>query len=480
MKDCRFWVNPKKKHIALFVLSLALLVRLYDLGAHSIWVDEAGTASLVETYLATGEAQYPSGMESSRSKPFILVTAASVFLFSLNSFALRLPSVVFGVLSIIAVYVWSKSIFEERMQLMAPTILSLSSWHVAMSQNARMYMMFQFLYLCVFLSIHRYLATRNIVFIVSAAIFAYLSVLTHVTGYVLSFTIPLVLIISSGKLSKLNYILGSILSISTMVVAERYYFDFDYILDTLAVNLATASSHMVWITINIPVMLILSVYGSFRAWDLDTRLFYICSTAVIPPSMIYFFFIDLPASRYIFFTLPFLALLSAYGLKSIIHKYDLTGSKRTLLMILFFLFFIGSSGNPINHELGSHSPQPDFKSAYSLISSQASENDTLIAGRPLPASYYFRNPDYVLWETYLDENHDSYVNGTDSYSGSPFIMNRRELIQTISTERDGWIVATDSVQQGLPDDMRVQIRGLELVKKSEKIKVWRFGGDETQ
>lgn len=467
--------NQSKKIVLLIaLLAIALLIRIYGLGDHSIWLDEAGTASLVETYLGSGNPKYPSGVESERSMPFIIATAASVYLFSLDSFALRLPSVIFAVLTIVVTYFWSESLFEGNMVLVAPAILSFSSWHVAMSQNARMYMMFQFLYLCTFFLVYKYLCTNRKILIISAAVFASLSALTHVTAYVLPLTIPLVLYISSEEKPRSAYIFGFIIAISTAFIAQGYYFEFSDVLSRFTPNIVSSYSHLTWLIFNIPLVTVAGAYGLVKSFNQNRNLFYVCSLGVIPPSLVYYFLVELPASRYLFFTLTFLALLSSYGLNIMLKRHCISGKKAYAVVVVFIVVSIGVSGNPMSHELGSHSPQPDFKSAYNSISPQVSEDDTLIAGRPLVASYYLENPDYVLWETHLDKGSKSYVNGTDLYTGSTFINNKDDLEQVITGNSSGWIVATENVQKGMPQQMSTQIKSLELVEKSKDIRVWRF------
>jgi hypothetical protein len=360
------------------------------------------------------------------------------------------------------------------MVLVAPAILSFSSWHVAMSQNARMYMMFQFLYLCTFFLVYKYLCTHRKILIISAAGFASLSALTHVTAYVLPLTIPLVLYMSSEEKHRSAYIFGFVIAISTVFIAERYYFEFSDVLSRFTLNIGSSYSHLTWLIFNIPLVTVAGAYGLFKSFDQNRKLFYVCSLGVIPPSLVYLFFVELPASRYLFFTLPFLALLSSYGLNLILKRHGITDSKAYAVALLFVMISIGVSGNPMSHELGSHSPQPDFKSAYNSISPQFSEDDILISGRPLVASYYLETPDYVLWETYLDKDAKSYVNGTDFHTGSNYIRDKDDLEQVITGNSSGWIVATENVQKGMPQQMSTQIKSLELVEKSKDIRVWRF------
>jgi len=220
-----------------------------------------------------------------------------------------------------------------------------------------------------------------------------------------------------------------------------------------------------------PVVLILSVLGLIQVSKKDYNLFYLFVLAILPPAAVYFLFIEPSASRYLFYAYPFLALLIPYAFKYLEEKFDAGFSDKYIsAFIVSILLF--SLGNPLNPELGSNSPQPDFESAYSMVESQSEDEEVLIAGRPLAANYYFRNPDYVLIETfYVNE---STKNGSEHFSGSPTILNATNFNRILSNHDSGWVVATEAVQKGIDEDLLHEIEKLELKMEGRKIKVWRF------
>lgn len=454
---------------------LSISIRLVGLGDHSLWIDEAGTASLVETYLNEGIPQYPSGIESNRSKPFMFLVAMSVFLFGLNDFALRLPSALISVLTIFMVFKWSNEVLSYKISLLASTLISLSSWHVAMSQNARMYIMFQFLYFMTFYFLYKYIKRRKMFYLPFILIFMSLSILTHITGYILLFTVPILILVSSDISIKSELIkLIPIVAVAG-VIAEIFYFEVSYLFTKLELHPSSAVEHMMWLFTELTFFTLLGFFGLRNMFMKDEDLFYSYIVAIFPPMSIYFFFVDLAASRYLFFILPFLVITSSSFLFRIWQKYGLNSFRSVSIIIVLFLMFLVSSGNPLNNQLGSHSPQPDFKSAYSFVESHSNvsrDEVVLIAGRPLPADHYLMTPDYVLVEKGLRDR--IFANGTEFYSGSPTIDSRRDLSRAVGKHETGWVVATDTLERGMNDSLMNEIQKLDMVKSGRDIKVWMW------
>ena len=64
-----------------------------------------------------------------------------------SEFMLRLPSMVFGVLTVLAIYVVAARLFSQLTGLIAATALSVHGFHIAFSQIARSYSFLLFLLL---------------------------------------------------------------------------------------------------------------------------------------------------------------------------------------------------------------------------------------------------------------------------------------------------------------------------------------------
>ena len=458
--------------VLLGILVVALVLRLNGLGDHSVWIDEAGTSSLVETFLNYGVPQYPSGEVSYRSMPYILVTSLSVYIFGMSDFALRLPSVIFGLSSIILVFKWSEELFDLKSAILASGLLSISSWHIAMSQNARMYAMFSFLYLSTFYLLFRYEKSSRPRYLLLTGILTILSLLTHVTGYILLFAVPLYLILNTEKISIRTFSLAAVFGAITTVISEYFYWDVRRVIGNLLYSADDSLQHLIWLSKNEYIIGYIGLGGLLIALFERKDLFKMFFFALVPPLTVYMFFVELKASRYIFFMMPFLAVMSGYFL-FYLKNYSISNDRKIIYQLLIFLLVATAvSGNPLDPQLGSHAPQADYKTVYQEIEQYESEGDILISGRPLPAAHYLRNSDYILFKR--SNNRDLISNGTEYYSGSPTIENRTKLNTVLENHESGWIVATEIVQRNIDPRLRDELDKQKLVLDEKNIKLWRI------
>ena len=118
----------------LTILLVGFFLRVYDLSAESLWLDEA--FSIVRAKLNLNQIFfYP---ENSPPLYYILLHWW-INLFGDSEFSVRFPSVIFGSLSIFMVYKVGKRIFDKDVGILSSLILGLSVFHVRYSQEARAY-----------------------------------------------------------------------------------------------------------------------------------------------------------------------------------------------------------------------------------------------------------------------------------------------------------------------------------------------------
>ena len=118
------------------VVVIGALLRLHNLGGESLWLDEADSWSKATDSLA-GLIQRTA--DDGPPPLHVLVLAAAIKLFGDSEWSLRLPSAIFGVANIVALY-WLGTITVGRTAaLLGAILLALSPFHIAYSQEARMY-----------------------------------------------------------------------------------------------------------------------------------------------------------------------------------------------------------------------------------------------------------------------------------------------------------------------------------------------------
>jgi len=124
------------------MMLVAVYLRFPGLGDLSFYGDEEYSALAVQGILADGYPHMPSGMAYWRGAPYSFLAAGAALLFGLSEFSVRLPSVVFGVLTIPIFYALAKRHLALVPAGIASWLLVFSAWHIDMSREGRFYAMF--------------------------------------------------------------------------------------------------------------------------------------------------------------------------------------------------------------------------------------------------------------------------------------------------------------------------------------------------
>jgi uncharacterized membrane protein len=111
---------------------------MYDLGTESLWYDEA--VSITASKLSIPEQLRWNLTQSDNNPPlYYMILHFWVSLFGDSEFSSRFPSVIFGSLSVFAIYGLGNLLFGRKTGLLAALILATSVFHVWFSQEARSY-----------------------------------------------------------------------------------------------------------------------------------------------------------------------------------------------------------------------------------------------------------------------------------------------------------------------------------------------------
>lgn len=135
----------KQRALTLLMVGLPIVValglRLYDLAGESIWLDESvsiGQArdGFLEMIARTSNDNYP---------PLHNISLfLSMRVFGPTEFGARLPSVVFGTLTVAVVYLIGKALYGRDAGLASAWLVTFSVFQIHYSQEARMYAIFAF------------------------------------------------------------------------------------------------------------------------------------------------------------------------------------------------------------------------------------------------------------------------------------------------------------------------------------------------
>ncbi len=118
------------------ILVLALALRLFHLGTESLWLDEGVSVRIARLPLADLIRAASSDVHPPL---YYLLLHFWIRVFGDSEFLVRLPSVVFGWLSVLLVHRVGRKLFDGRVALAAALLVALSPFAIHYSQEARAY-----------------------------------------------------------------------------------------------------------------------------------------------------------------------------------------------------------------------------------------------------------------------------------------------------------------------------------------------------
>ncbi len=137
----------KRKHLFLgIIILLAFILRFWQLGATPSspdW-DEVSLGYNAYSIIQTGKDEYGQpfpivlrSFEDYKPALYSYIAIPFVKLFGLNIFAVRLPSLILGLITLIATYFLVKELFErEDLAIVSTFLLAISPWHIQFSRVA--------------------------------------------------------------------------------------------------------------------------------------------------------------------------------------------------------------------------------------------------------------------------------------------------------------------------------------------------------
>lgn len=215
---------PKPALIALLLLLIAAVPRLYHLGTSGFYMDEETTAFAARSLIEGNAPQMPSGMPYTRALPYTWLASLSAETLGLDKeLSYRIPSAILGTLTIPLLFLLLRPLTGTPVALLAALLLALSEWHIITSRQARMYAPFMFFYISAVFSIIKWTKTDSNLFLISSLCLFYTAVAFHTIG-VLAALVPLVALSIKGfsrvpTWKSMAFALGG--GISAYVIAEK-------------------------------------------------------------------------------------------------------------------------------------------------------------------------------------------------------------------------------------------------------------------
>lgn len=132
--------------ILLLIVALGALLRIVNLGADSIWLDEAYSIQFAR--LPVPQLLDETASSDVHPPLYYLLLHYWIKLCGDTEAAARMLSALFGILAILVIYRLAALLFDRATGLLSALLLALSLFHIEFAQEARMYALLALLSLC--------------------------------------------------------------------------------------------------------------------------------------------------------------------------------------------------------------------------------------------------------------------------------------------------------------------------------------------
>lgn len=437
------------------LLFIGFLYRIYGLEAnHSFWTDENHLALFVRAIFERGKPVLANGYATGVYQwlAYWLSTASARF-FGFNEFAIRFPSVIFGTLTIWAVYLLGKEIFSQEAGLAAAALTTFLKIEILHSRQARPYQGLQFLYLLAAFFLYRLvqekkLNPKNLLGFFLTGIAAFLM---HGLGLVVFLHGFLIIFFLWPNWLKAKWLLFGLLGI--LILALPFRSQLAYFAGRLG-QVNNLFYYRVFLTHNYLPLILLAGLG-FLSQVFQKRKNSLILASFLAVQLIFVsFFQAQPFTRYFYLVFPFFILYAAQFMALVSQKIARPKFLSLLLLFLFVFSLIVLSPKytlfpqkvySLNEDM-QESPEVDWKKIYSFIAQKLADH---------PQAVLITNwNDLPVW--YLGEGSLDYLIRkkvsvkVDALSSAPFLFSLDELKEIIDQKPAG-ILVLDSWDNWIPE-----------------------------
>lgn len=345
------------------IVLLGLVLRLISLD-QSLWLDEAINVIATQNFSLVG--MITDYAKADFHPPlFFIILWIWTKLFGISEIAVRIPSIIFGILTVYLVYLIGNKLHSKNLGLVAALLLTVNPLHIYYSQEARMYALATLaVSLNIFLLIKLVKGEKfNLIFLIISNIIVFAS--DYVAYFVFPAQIIFLLMLKQKKIIKKWF-----MALLVAVLAGIWWVPI--FLNQLDVGAVTSANLPAWKFIvggfdpkAVPltfikfiigrvsladkliygaILLPISILFSFLLWravnyigGLERKL--LISLVLVPIILATFISLVVPIYSYfrLLFILPFFVLLIALGIMSFKFKF-----KHTFLILVFLIFFFSS------------------------------------------------------------------------------------------------------------------------------------------
>jgi 4-amino-4-deoxy-L-arabinose transferase-like glycosyltransferase len=181
------WIPPRDRTLLLLITFLGFLIRIWDLGRPSFWYDEVLTLNRSESLFEDSKGLLL------RPPCYYFLAWLSIQLFGASETSLRLPSALFGTLSIPLVYIFAARIQRSNkvanQPILAAAFLTVFPLHIAVSREAKEYALLAFLVLLVMFLVIEAVHHKSLKLVFAGAVVQTIAFFTNFLAFVVFFPV---------------------------------------------------------------------------------------------------------------------------------------------------------------------------------------------------------------------------------------------------------------------------------------------------
>lgn len=466
----------EKNYFLFFLLVVGYIYRIWGLKEnYSFWTDENHVAIFVRAILERGRAVLTNSYHTDVYQQFLYwLSAISAKIFGLNEFAVRFPSVIFGILTIWAVHLLAKELFAEIGPLrersaqggplageslfipfLAVFLVTFLKIEILWSRQARPYQALQFFHLLGAYFVYKIAKSKKVKMgnFLGFLICGILAFLTHGLGLVILFNGLIFLLVTNFSRLK-KWILVCLPVFLTAVFIFRRLIALNFS------NLGKVNNlfyYRVFLTHNyLPLVILAGLGGLFLLIKKEYQKVLLFLIFLGVQGFIVSFLLGQPFVRYLYVVFPFIILLAAHGLVTLSVMPNSRFVKKVFFFLLLVLLTLGMKDKfaflpqktySLNEDM-QEIPEVDWKKIYKLVKEKLEENSDVV----LITNWN----DLPVW--YLGEGRLDYLVRKDSQELDLFsnakIVDSLEKLKEIIRSKESGLIILDSWDDRVPDSVR--------------------------
>lgn len=384
------------------LIIVGALLRFYNLGYNSLWLDEAATH--VFTQQSLGDYWQLLSNLGEVHPPLFYMVEKVILPFGTSEFLYRLFPAIFGIATIPLFYLIGKKMAGGPVGIIMAAFIAFSPYHVQYSQDARMYTMLLFLTSLALILYLEAIRSNGKKYWILFGVASALAVWTHFMAFILigALVIYSAWYLVKGKTSPKNFLFAivviTVLLSPLLVIIKGLFFNriggapaWGYTGDLFIVK------SVIILFCNNPVgflffALVLALGSAWLFFELREKFYFIFFVLAISIGTGFILSYLMPIDpRYFIFLLPFLyAIMAAAALPFMkkAGKAPVTAIFIVLLICIWSPQLYGYYNTPVNE---------DWRAASVFVKNNAKENDILVIMpdyNQVPFNFYYNNSTY--------------------------------------------------------------------------------------